>query len=85
MTHNTKQIEEIERKRLENIMAQIEAFERGDVLQIHCPYCAGVNSPLRQEFCCKLFAQASLAALERLRVNESTEVCQKIAERHTNN
>jgi hypothetical protein len=72
-------------ERIQNIMDQLRAFECGDVTEIHCPYCAGVNTPVREDFCCSMFAKSCMAALERLRVEQSTEVCERIMVRHRKN
>jgi hypothetical protein len=71
-------------KRLENIYAQVKACDEGRTNTITCPYCAGINQD-GVDFCCKLFGQAAIAALERLRVEQATELCAKIASRHINN
>jgi len=71
-------------ERLQNIMAQIRAYENGNQSSITCSYCAGVNRE-GDPFCCPLFAKASIAALERIRVEDSTEVVQKVRERHSQN
>ena len=71
-------------ERIQNIMDQLRAYENGEQHSITCPYCAGINRE-GADFCCKMFAQASIAALERLRVEQSTEVCERIAERHSKN
>lgn len=72
------------KQRIENIMDQLRAYENGKQHSITCPYCAGINRE-GVDFCCRMFASASIAALERLRVEESTEVVQKVMERHVKN
>jgi hypothetical protein len=71
-------------QRIENIMDQIRAYENGDQHSITCPYCAGINRD-GVNFCCSMFAKASVAALERLRVEQSTEVVERVMERHGKN
>ena len=71
-------------ERIENIKAQIEAIERGERTVITCPYCGGVNVETA-EFCCDLCFQSAIAALERIRVEQSIEKAKRIAERHANN
>lgn len=68
-------------QRIQNIMDQLRAYENGDQHSITCPYCAGINRE-GEPLCCGLFAKASIAALERLRVEQSTELARKITERH---
>lgn len=70
-------------ERIENIKAQIEAYESGYQHTITCPYCGGINRK-DVEFCCDLFGKASIAALERLRVEQATEIVEAV-ERHANN
>ncbi len=69
---------------MQNIMAQLRAYENGDQQSITCPFCAGVNRD-GQKFCCWEFATASIACLERIRVVDSIKVVQAVGERHQNN
>jgi len=71
-------------RRLENIYAQVKACDEGRTNVITCPYCGGLNKP-DVDFCCDLFGKASLAALERLRVEQSTQVVKRVMERHNQN
>jgi len=71
-------------QRIQNIMDQLRAFENGDQSSITCPYCSGINRE-GDPFCCTMFGKASIAALERIRVEDSTEVVQKVMERHSQN
>lgn len=68
-------------------MEQIAAYENGEQQSITCPYCAGVNRD-GERFCCRMFAKASIAALERLRVEQAREQVERISEgmeRHSRN
>ena len=71
-------------KRMENIYAQVKACDEGRTNVITCPYCGGLNKE-DVDFCCDLFGKASVAALERLRVEQSREVVERVMERHQNN
>ena len=71
-------------RRIENVYAQVKACDEGRTNVITCPYCGGLNKE-DVDFCCELFGQASIAALERLRVEQGIEVARKITERHANN
>ena len=71
-------------KRMENIYAQVKACDEGRTNVITCPYCGGLNKE-DVEFCCDLFGKASVAALERIRVEQSKEVVERVMERHHNN
>jgi hypothetical protein len=71
-------------ERMLNIMAQLRAYENGYQSSITCPFCTGINRE-GDQFCCKTFAMASLAALERVRVEDSIKIVQAVAERHQNN
>ena len=71
-------------ERLQNIMDQIRAYEAGDQHSLTCPYCAGVNRD-GQPFCCEMFAKASIAALERIRVEDARETVERVMERHSQN
>ncbi len=61
-------------QRLQNILDQLRAYENGEQHSIICPYCAKINNPKFENFCCEMFGKASLAALERLRVEQSTQI-----------
>ena len=71
-------------KRIQNIYAQVKACDEGRTNVITCPYCGGLNKE-DVEFCCDLFGKASVAALERIRVEQSKEVVERVMERHHNN
>jgi len=71
-------------QRIQNIMDQLRAYESGDQSYITCPYCSRINRE-GKSFCCKMFAKASIAALERIRVEDSAKVVQKVMERHSQN
>ena len=71
-------------KRMENVYAQVKACDEGRTNVITCPYCGGLNKE-DVDFCCDLFGKASVAALERIRVEQSKEVVERVMERHQNN
>lgn len=62
------------KQRIQNIVDQIRAYEAGEQHSIDCPYCAKLNNPKIENLCCEMFAKASIAALERIRVEQSTQV-----------
>ena len=60
-------------RRIENIYAQVKACDEGRTNTITCPYCGGINKE-DVPFCCDLCSKACIAALERLRVEQSTQL-----------
>lgn len=69
---------------MDNVLAQVRAVDRGDTNVITCPYCGKQNRE-NISFCCELLAQASVAALERIRFEQAKEVAERAMERHQRN
>lgn len=67
-----------------NVLAQVRAADRGDTNVVTCPY-YGKQNRESVPFCCELFGKAAIAALERIRVEQATEIAQRAMERHQKN
>lgn len=68
---------------LENLCEQIRAYRREEQASIVCPYCQSHNDPTL-EFCCKTFEKASLAAVERVNVEDARNFISRVG-RHAAN
>ena len=55
--------------KIANIEAQIAAVEEGRTNVITCPYCGAQN--IEPPMCCRLFAAAALAIIERQEMKET--------------
>ena len=69
--------------KIADIEAQIEACEAGRTNVITCPYCGEKNwePELGQSptLCCRLFAAAALAILERQAVEEQKRIVERVS------
>ena len=69
--------------KIANVEAQIEACEAGRTNVITCPYCGTQNwepgpddSPA---LCCRLFAAAALAIIERQAIEEQKRIAERVS------
>ena len=69
--------------KIADIEAQIEACEAGRTNVITCPYCAGKNwkpeGAQSPALCCRLFAAAALAIIERQAVEEQKRIAERVS------
>jgi len=70
-------------EKLKFLHDQIVQVKQGDSSSIFCPYCGVRNRPSEEYLCCKLFAEATSAILDRMDKTDAIEFMQKAADNAT--
>lgn len=63
------------------VESQLRAVRRGATNTLKCPFCDGVNTEEAERMCCVLFVNALAAVLDRLDLEETKEIVERISER----
>lgn len=65
-------------QKIEAIHQQIVQVKSGLLTFVTCPYCGAENTPADVNLCCKLFAEASHAVLDRMDKQEAIDFLEQI-------
>jgi hypothetical protein len=62
------------------VESQVRAARRGATNTLKCPYCDGSNNADQERMCCPTFIKAVAAVLDRMDLEETQEMVERIAE-----
>jgi uncharacterized protein YoaH (UPF0181 family) len=62
------------------VESQIRAIRRGATTVVKCPYCDASNGSEAETMCCPTFIKAVAAVLDRLDLEETQEMVERIQE-----
>ena len=68
-------------QKLAYLQQQIAEIKAGLLTFITCPYCGKENTPADDHLCCKMFAEASTAILDRMEKQEAIDFIGKVQDR----
>ena len=68
-------------QKIEYIQRQILEIKAGLLSFVTCPYCGTENTPADEYLCCKLFADASAAVMDRMEKQEAVDFMSKVQDR----
>ena len=68
-------------QKLQFLEDQILQIRAGELKWLLCPYCGTENLPTNEHLCCKLFADATAAILDRLDKQDAVDFMSNVADK----